>query len=65
VARPAEHPTAYYPNGAISIMTQKAFTIHRSCYTDVTVAYEMVWPDCLDIDEPEDLELARRLAGGA
>ncbi|MBW2619319.1 MAG: hypothetical protein JRC92_10635 [Deltaproteobacteria bacterium] len=60
--RGAEHPTRYYPNGAITIIDQALFRVHKNPYSSHTIGFEMDWPDCLDIDQPKDLELARRLA---
>lgn len=62
-ARKGEHGQAFYPNGAIYIMDLGHFLTTREIYSENTVAYQMAWPDGLDIDEPKDLELAQRLAG--
>lgn len=62
LVRQAEHPLRYYPNGAIIIIKQVHFRVHQSPYSAKTIGFEMDWPDCLDIDRPKDLELARRLA---
>ncbi len=61
LVRAGDHLVSYYPNGAVTILTQEAFMTHRSPYTGNTTAFEISWPECLDIDEPGDLELARRL----
>ena len=60
--RGAEHAPRYYPNGSITIIDQAHFRVHKSPYSSQTIGFEMDWPDCLDIDQPKDLELARRLA---
>ena len=64
LVRSDEHPTAYYPNGAVIIMRLEALRHYGHCYTKHAAAYELPWPYCLDIDETADLELARRLAEG-
>lgn len=64
LVRAAERPVSFYPNGAITIVSQRTFIEHRSPYTGNTAAFEMPWPEGLDIDEPDDLALARRLWDG-
>lgn len=51
----------FVPNGAIYLCRRSAFDIKRSVYFDETIGYEMDRLDSLDIDDPEDLELARAI----
>lgn len=62
LARSGDHPQAYYPNGLLSIIALKSFKDVGHAYTEKTAPFITAWPESLDIDEPEDLELANRLA---
>lgn len=61
-ARPAEFEKAFYPNGAIIIVRPKPFLEEESFYFGRTLPYEMKWPYCLDIDDPDDLQMAEWVA---
>ncbi len=52
----------YHPNGALCILRSKAFAASGSVYTDKTLPHVLPWPWSLDIDDAEDLALARSLA---
>lgn len=62
LVRAADHPVRFYPNGAVIIIDTQSFLADPTPYTDRTAGYALAWPDCLDIDYPADLALARRLA---
>jgi CMP-N-acetylneuraminic acid synthetase len=60
--RGAEYPPKYYPNGAIIIIDVDYFRAHRDFYPPKTVGFELGWPYCLDIDDAQDMEMARLIA---
>lgn len=53
--------TLLHPNGAVSAATIDAWTEFESFYTPETVGYEMPAKRSLDIDEPWELELVRKM----
>lgn len=51
----------YTPNGAIYLSETERFLATMDFYSGDTIGYEMSRIDSLDIDDPEDLELARAI----
>ena len=60
--RSADHNKKYYPNGAIIIVDRQFIMTHREFYSSNTVGYLMNWPYAIDIDEEQDLKMARVIA---
>lgn len=59
--RSQELPELFHPNGAIFASTTDAWRNQESFYTPETVGYEMPPERSLDIDEPWELELIRKV----
>lgn len=53
----------YTPNGAIYLSETERFLATMDFHSEDTIGYEMSRIDSLDIDDPEDLELARAIVG--
>lgn len=66
-ARRQDLPTAWVPNGAIYVIRPAVLfdPVEPSLYGDRVAAYPMTPPYGLDIDAPEDWEMAERLLTGA
>jgi len=62
LVRKEEHSTKYFLNGAITFVKTDYFIRNNGVFSSDTIAYEMSWPDCLDIDYKEDFMIAQRLA---
>lgn len=58
-ARPANYRKRFYPNGAVIIVNRNYFRQYRDFYPRDTIGFILGWPECIDIDLPEDYELAR------
>jgi N-acylneuraminate cytidylyltransferase len=62
--RSQDLPNLVHPNGAVFASTVDAWRKHESFYTPETVGYEMPPERSLDIDEPWELELIRKVMEG-
>lgn len=65
-ARPHRRQDAaplFVPNGAIYLSETESFLATMDLYSGGMIGYEMSRIDSLDIDDPEDLELARAIVG--
>ena len=61
LVRKGDHPTRYYPNGAITIWNHQHFKTGGLVYSNRTVGYILKWPYNLDIDYEEDFDMAVQL----
>ena len=59
--RKSEHPTTYYPNGALAFVKKHFFIENKSTYSRRTIPYIIPWPYSLDLDYEEDYLLAQKL----
>ncbi|MBF0235407.1 MAG: hypothetical protein HQK65_20580, partial [Desulfamplus sp.] len=50
LVRSSEQPEAFYPNGAITILRRHVLDNYGGPFTEKTLAFELPWPYCLDID---------------
>lgn len=59
--RKEDHPTQFYPNGAVLFVRREHFEKQGNIYGGSCHGYVLDWPYGLDIDTWKDLEMAERL----